>query len=133
MSNPHLLFGFITVSAQAAPFVVIFLYAIAGCFLTTAWYAHLKMPESWPWYAFVGVSWGVFALFEYILSIQATRLGFVGGYFGTAQLETIKIATIILSYVIFSTLILGEKFTLHHFAGFSCIAIGAYFIFTSPK
>ena len=133
IANTHTLFGFINVSATAAPYVVILLYSIAGSFLTMAWFFHLKLPADWKWWAYIAVSWGFFALFEYIFANQATRLGHLGGYFTVGQLKTIQITTAIIAYLIFSYIALNEKITIYHISGFGLIALGAGLVFTAPK
>jgi uncharacterized protein (DUF486 family) len=133
MSPIHTLFGFLTVSAQAAPYVVVLLYGLAGCFLTMAWFFHLKFPPHWPWWSFVGISWGVFALCEYLFANQATRLGNLGGYYSISELKTIQVTTAIVAYLVFAYFILGEKLTPYHLGGFSLIIIGAASIFMAPK
>lgn len=133
MSNVHNLFGFLNISTQAAPYVVILLYGIAGFFLTMAWFFHLKFPQHWPWWSFVGISWGLFAFCEYLFANQATRLGNLGGYFSVGELKTIQVGTAIVAYLVFSHLVLNEKITLFHFGGFALIASGAGMIFMAPK
>ena len=131
--NSHTLFGFIQVSASIAPYIVILLYTIAGCFLTMAWFFHLKFPTTWPWWSFVLISWGFFALLEYIFANQATRLGALGGYFSVGQLKSIQVTTAIIAYMIFSHFVLHEKITFYHVIGFSFISLGTWFVFNAAK
>ena len=50
------------------------LLVIANCFMTLAWYGHLKfLPHDAPLWQAILFSW-VIALFEYSLMIPATRL-----------------------------------------------------------
>lgn len=133
MANFHSLFGFIAVSAQAAPYVVVGLYAIAGAFLTMAWFFHLKFPVGWPWWAFIAISWGIFALCEYVFANQATRLGVLGGYYSINQLKTIQTVMGIIAYVLIAYFVLNERITLMHLGGFALMGIGVLMIFSAPK
>ena len=47
------------------------LLALSACFMTVAWYLHLKFPELPMWIAILG-SWGI-AFFEYALQVPGNR------------------------------------------------------------
>jgi len=52
----------------------LFLLVIANCFMTLAWYGHLKfLPHDAPLWQAILFSWAI-ALFEYSLMIPATKL-----------------------------------------------------------
>jgi len=52
----------------------LFLLVIANCFMTLAWYGHLKfLPHDAPLWQAILFSW-IIALFEYSLMIPATKL-----------------------------------------------------------
>ena len=133
MPHIHELFGFIRITEQWAPITVVLLYTIAGGFLTMAWFYHLKLPASWPWWSFVAISWGLFAFCEYLFANQATRLGNLGGYFSISELKTIQVGTAILAYIVLSHFVLHEKLTIFHVGGFSLIVLGAGMLFLAPK
>ncbi|MGD0732212.1 MAG: DMT family protein [Terracidiphilus sp.] len=65
----------------------IILLIFSNCFMTFAWYGHLKYGHSWPLWKAILVSWGI-ALFEYCLAVPANRLGY--GEFSGFQLKIIQ-------------------------------------------
>jgi len=52
----------------------VLLLIASNCFMTFAWYAHLKNLHNKPLYIAILVSWGI-ALFEYALQVPANRIG----------------------------------------------------------
>lgn len=54
------------------------LLVLSNCFMTFAWYGHLKGLKTAPWIVAVVASWGV-AFFEYLIMVPANRLGYAGG------------------------------------------------------
>ena len=52
----------------------ILLLILSNCFMTFAWYGHLKNLSASPWYVAAMISWGI-ALFEYMLQVPANRIG----------------------------------------------------------
>ncbi len=64
----------------------IILLTISNCFMTVAWYGHLKFRNTPIWKVIV-VSWGI-AFFEYCFQVPANRLG--SYEFTSAQLKTIQ-------------------------------------------
>ena len=60
------------VAVQAAGLLV-----LSNCFMTFAWYGHLKYLSGSAWYVAAVVSWSI-ALFEYLLQV-------FGAFFGAAQ------------------------------------------------
>lgn len=58
------------VAVQAAGLLV-----LSNCFMTFAWYGHLKYLSGSAWYVAAVVSWSI-ALFEYLLQVPANRIGF---------------------------------------------------------
>lgn len=111
------------------PFVPVVLLVISNTFMTFAWYGHLKYPNS-PLFWAILISWCI-AFVEYCFAVPANRLGV--SYFTVAELKTIQEVITLAVFVIFSTLYLGDKITLHHLAGFGLIGLGAAFIFMAPK
>jgi uncharacterized protein (DUF486 family) len=127
------LFGWINVSPLAAPYVVVLMYALAGCFLTMAWFFHLKFPPTWPWWAYVLVSWGCFAFCEYMLANQATRLGTLGGYYTVSELKTIQMAMALIAYLVFARFVLDQPIGWYHAGGFFLIGAGGALVFMAPR
>ncbi len=111
------------------PFIPILLLVISNVFMTFAWYGHLKY-ENWPLYVAVLVAWGI-AFIEYCFAVPANRMGHQ--FYSVAELKTMQEIITLIVFAGFSVWFLGEKLTLHHAIGFAFIALGAYFIFSSPK
>lgn len=108
-----------------APVMTIGLLLASNVFMTFAWYGHLKdRSASLIWV--ILASWGI-AFFEYVLMVPANRIGY--GVFNAAQLKTIQEVITLMIFAAFSTLYLKEPLSWNHLAGFSCIALGAFFIF----
>lgn len=108
-----------------APILTIGLLMVSNVFMTFAWYGHLK-DRSAPLFWVILASWGI-AFFEYVLMVPANRIGY--GVFNAAQLKTIQEVITLTVFAAFSTLYLKEPLTWNHAAGFSFIALGAFFIF----
>lgn len=53
-------------------FRTVILLILSNCFMTAAWYGHLKFKSAPLWLAILA-SWGL-ALFEYSLQVPANRL-----------------------------------------------------------
>ena len=53
----------------------IVLLIFSNCFMTFAWYGHLKYGHAWPLWKAILVSWAI-ALLEYCLAVPANRLGY---------------------------------------------------------
>ncbi|MSP42983.1 MAG: hypothetical protein EXR08_06405 [Alphaproteobacteria bacterium] len=108
-----------------APVLTIGLLLISNIFMTIAWYGHLKFKTA-PLLAVIFISWGI-ALFEYIFQVPANRYGH--STFSAAELKTIQEVMTLSVFALFSVWYLGEPLGWNHFAGFTLIAAGAYFIF----
>lgn len=81
----------------------------SNCFMTFAWYGHLK-KAGMSLVAAVAVSW-LIALPEYMLQVPANRYGHTsqGGPFTAPQLKILQEAITMTVFVIFSIWYLGEK------------------------
>jgi uncharacterized protein (DUF486 family) len=106
----------------------ILLLLASNVFMTFAWYGHLKYTDRALWIV-VLASWGI-ALFEYCLAVPANRWGHQ--VYSTAELKTMQEVITLLVFAGFSVLYLREPLTINHLIGFSCIAVGAFFVFKSP-
>lgn len=93
-------------------FVTILLLSGSNCFMTTAWYLHLRKP--WGLLAAIGLSW-LIALPEYMLQVPANRLGHVahGGPFTAPQLKVLQEAITLAVFTIFTIAVLKEKPRVH--------------------
>jgi uncharacterized protein len=116
----------------------IILLIISNCFMTLAWYGHLKFEE-WGWVkkstliTVILVSWGL-ALFEYMFQVPANRLGY-RGYDGPYNLYQLKVIQEVITLVVFAvfTLVFFEKEYLrwNHLAAGVCLVGAVYFVFSS--
>jgi len=81
----------------------------SNCFMTWAWYGHLK-KAGWALPLAIGLSW-LIALPEYVLQVPANRLGHFayGGPFTAAQLKIIQEAITLVVFLGFAVLVLKEK------------------------
>jgi hypothetical protein len=81
----------------------------SNCFMTFAWYGHLKKAQM-SLLAAIGISW-LIALPEYILQVPANRYGHTsfGGPFTAPQLKILQEAITMIVFVAFSIWYLGEK------------------------
>lgn len=93
----------------------VLLLILSNCFMTTAWYGHLRFPQAPMWAAII-VSWGL-AFFEYTLQVPANRIGY--GVVSAYDLKIIQEAITLCVFIVFARLFLGEPLTLRHATSFS--------------
>ncbi len=81
----------------------------SNCFMTWAWYGHLK-KAAWALPVAILLSW-LIALPEYILQVPANRFGHLafGGPFTAPQLKVLQEAITLSVFVGFSILVLKER------------------------
>src|SRR6476661_5533330 len=108
--------------ARALP---ILLLTLSTCFMTFAWYGHLKYPNRALWLTIL-ISWGV-AFFEYCLQVPANRMGHE--YFSAAQLKIIAEVLSLAIFLIFSLTYLKEPIKWNYVVSFACIVAAALFAF----
>jgi uncharacterized protein (DUF486 family) len=77
---------------------------LSNCFMTTAWYGHLRFRSAPLWLAILG-SWAL-ALPEYSLQVPANRLGY--GELTAYQLKILQEGITFGVFVLFAWLALGE-------------------------
>lgn len=118
-------------------YAILFL-VISNIFMTAAWYGHLKWfgdkdgKSAWPLWAVIGISWAI-ALAEYCFQVPANRIGYFKEGYSAAQLKTIQEIITLVVFVVFSVLVLEEKFRWNHVVGFAFLLAGAVFIFNPFK
>lgn len=104
----------------------ILLLIFSNCFMTFAWYGHLKYGHGWPLWRAILVSWAI-ALPEYCLAVTANRLGY--GHFSGFQLKIVQEAVTLLVFVVFAVLFLKEKPAWNYVVAFAFLGAAAYFAF----
>ncbi|MBR2509824.1 MAG: DMT family protein, partial [Lentisphaeria bacterium] len=83
------------------------LLILSNCFMTYAWYGHLKNLNSKPLIIAVLISWGI-AFFEYLIQVPANRIGH-DGHLTLAQLKILQEIISLSVFVPFSILFMGEQ------------------------
>jgi hypothetical protein len=102
------------------------LLLLSNCFMTCAWYWHLRhgtSPRSM--IAFVLLSW-LIALPEYALAVPANRLGHaaLGGPFTAPQLKVLQEGIALLVFLGFAIVVLRELPRWRDLAGMGLILLG---------
>ena len=109
----------------AIPAFVLLLTA-SNCFMTFAWYAHLKDLSAKPWYFAALVSWGI-ALFEYLLQVPANRIGYTA--MSLPQLKILQEAIALAVFVPFALLYMKQPVKLDYLWACLCVMGALYFMF----
>ena len=104
----------------------VFLLVCSNCFMTFAWYAHLKNMAGKPWILAALVSWGV-ALFEYLLQVPANRIGY--GSFSLAQLKILQEVIALSGFVPFSIFYMKQGIKLDFLWAALCLCGAVFFMF----
>ena len=115
-----------TIVSIPAIYRTIFLLICSNCFMTYAWYGHLKNMASKPWWMAAIVSWSI-ALCEYMLQVPANRIGY--GTLTLAQLKIIQEVITLSVFVPFSMLYMKEGFRLDFIWAGLCLCGAVFFIF----
>lgn len=105
--------------------ITIILLVISNCFMTVAWYGHLKYKDV-PLFKVILVSWGI-ALFEYIFQVPANRIG--SNSFTPTQLKIIQEVISLIVFVIFGLYYLHEPVKWNYVVSFLFIVGAVYFAF----
>lgn len=102
------------------------LLIISNCFMTFAWYGHLRTLNDRKWYVAALISWMV-ALFEYLFQVPANRIGYT-----TLSLSQLKILQEVITlsvFVPFAMIYMGTPFKLDYVWAGLCLMGAVYFIF----
>ena len=102
------------------------LLILSNCFMTFAWYGHLRTLNHSAWYVAAVVS-GSIALFEYLLQVPANRIGFTE--LSLAQLKILQEVITLSVFVPFSLWFMHEPFKLDYVWAALCMVGAVYFIF----
>lgn len=101
----------------------------SNCFMTYAWYGHLKKDTSaMPMIKLILISWGI-AFFEYVFMVPANnKFGKLEG-FSPFQLKTIQEIISLGVFFIFALVFLKEQFRWNYLVAFLFIIGAVYFMF----
>ncbi len=103
------------------------LLILSNCFMTYAWYGHLKTLNHKPLFIAILVSWGI-AFFEYAIQVPANRIGHEG-HLTLGQLKIMQEVITLAVFVPFSILYMKEGFKLNYVWAGLCMVCAVYFIF----
>jgi uncharacterized protein len=106
----------------------------SNCFMTYAWYGHLKKDTSdMPMIKLILISWGI-AFFEYVFMVPANnKFGKLEG-FSPFQLKTIQEIISLTVFFVFALVFLKEQFRWNYLVAFLLIIGAVYFMFLpQPK
>lgn len=103
------------------------LLLLSNCFMTYAWYGHLKTLGSKPLLIAVVASWGI-AFFEYLIQVPANRIGHAG-HIDLAQLKIMQEVIALSVFVPFSIFYMKEPVKLNFLWAALCMLGAVYFIF----
>ena len=103
------------------------LLVLSNCFMTFAWYGHLKSLSGKPWIIAVQISWGI-AFFEYLIQVPANRIGHAGNV-SLAQLKIMQEVITLAVFIPFSIFFMKERLTWNFLWAALCMTGAVYFIF----
>ncbi|HEX4136509.1 MAG TPA: DMT family protein [Bryobacteraceae bacterium] len=104
----------------------VLLLIFSNCFMTFAWYGHLKYGHAWPLWKAILVSWSI-ALAEYCLAVPANRLGYV--HFSGFQLKIVQEVITLLVFMVFAITFLKERLAWNYLVAFGLLGAAAFFAF----
>jgi len=105
----------------------VLLLIASNCFMTAAWYGHLRFRHVALWKVIL-LAWGI-AFFEYCLQVPANRIGY--GMFSATQLKIIQEVITLVIFVGFAAVYLKELPRWNHLVAFALIVGAVYFAFLS--
>ena len=103
------------------------LLVLSNCFMTYAWYGHLKSLSNKPVIIAVLISWGI-AFFEYLIQVPANRIGHDHNI-GLAQLKILQEVITLCVFVPFTLLYMKERLSWNFLWAGLCMVGAVYFIF----
>jgi uncharacterized protein len=92
----------------------VLLLICSNCFMTVAWYGHLRYRNA-PLFLTIVASWCI-AFFEYCFQVPANRIGY--GEFTAFQLKIIQEVITLCVFVAFAWVYLGERLKWNHAISF---------------
>lgn len=107
----------------------ILLLLVSNCFMTYAWYGHLReAPGSIPLFKLILISWGV-AFFEYVFMVPANNIFGPREGFSPFGLKTVQEIISLTVFAVFAVVFLKVPIRWNHVVAFALIAAAAYFMF----
>ena len=105
----------------------------SNCFMTYAWYRHVKTDTtSIPLFKLILISWAI-AFFEYCFMVPANnRYGMKEG-FSPFQLKTVQEVISLVIFVVFAVVFLKEPIKWNYIVAFAFLIGAVYFMFYSPS
>lgn len=101
---------------------------ISNCFMTYAWYGHLKKGGDIPLVKLILISWGI-AFFEYLFMVPANNRFAAKEGFSAFQLKTIQEVISLVVFAVFAIFFLNEAFKWNYMVAFLLILGAVYFMF----
>lgn len=102
---------------------------ISNCFMTYAWYGHLKKgTDSMPIFKLILISWGI-AFFEYVFMVPANNIFGKQEGFSAFQLKTIQEVISLSLFAGFAVFFLKEQLQWNYIVAFICILAAVFFMF----
>jgi uncharacterized protein (DUF486 family) len=102
------------------------LLTLSNCFMTYAWYGHLRTLENRPWYVAAVLSWMI-AFFEYLLQVPGNRIGFTE--LSLPQLKIMQEVITLTVFVPFAWFYMHSPLKLDYLYAAVCMLGAVYFIF----
>lgn len=90
---------------------------LSNCFMTVAWYGHLRFTNK-PIWLVIFVSWGI-AFFEYAIQVPANRWGYAS--MSAYQLKILQESIALTVFIGFAALFLGEGLNLRYLISLALI------------
>jgi len=101
----------------------------SNCFMTYAWYGHLKKDTGdMPLFKLILISWGI-AFFEYLFMVPANNVFGKKEGFTPFQLKTIQEIVSLTVFCLFALLFLHEPIRWNYIVAFLFIICAAWFMF----
>ena len=102
------------------------LLVLSNCFMTYAWYGHLKNMNGSKWYIAALASWGI-ALFEYLIQVPANRIGFT--QLSLPQLKILQEVITLSVFMPFAVVYMRQPVRTNYLWAGLCLMGAVYFIF----
>jgi len=98
----------------------------SNCFMTFAWYGHLKNLNNKPLIVAILISWGI-AFFEYLLQVPANRIGYT--IFSLGQLKIIQEIITMSVFALFAYFYMDKPLSINYLYAGLCMVGAAFFMF----